>query len=113
MVAAPGVSVVAAESADPLHLALVRRRFTRRDQNVELQRFVALRLELDLVRAGVDAELLEGAIEAIDISDEIAVDVDLSLTRLDLELQRAFVAWIMAVTAAAAATGGRVAVPVP
>ena len=56
------------------------------------------------MRAGVDAELLEGAIEAIDISDEIAVDVDLSLTRLDLELQRAFVAWLMAVTAAAAAT---------
>src|SRR5688572_28503759 len=69
-------------------LALVGDRFTRRDQHVERDGFVAGGLDFDPVSAGVDPELLEDAVEVVDHAHEVAVDVDLGVARLDLQPER-------------------------
>src|SRR6188474_2508947 len=79
---------MAADLLDPRQLALVGDRFVRRDQHLERDRFVAGRLDFDAVAAGVDAELLERAVEIVDRADEEAVHVYLAFTRLDLQAQR-------------------------
>jgi len=63
------------------------------------------------VPAGVQGELLERAVELIDVTDEVAVDVDLRGARLDPQLQAALFAAAVgrgvaaAVTVAAAVIG--------
>ena len=60
--------------------------------------------------AAVEPELLERAVVAVDDADEVAVDVDLRLLRLDLQAQRSVVAVGLADRVSAAATAAGVAV---
>ena len=60
------------------------------DEHVEHCRLVAVGLDLDSMMAAVHAELLEGAVEAVDDANEVAVDVDLRVPRLDLQANGAF-----------------------
>src|SRR6266508_3251251 len=85
-------SAVFSDLLDPLQIPLECHRLLRIDQHVELGRLEPVRLDLDLVAAGVQRELLERAVELIDVAHEVAVDVDLRGARLDLQLQVALLA---------------------
>ena len=79
-------------SATVLQLALVGDRAIRQDADLEHQRLVAVGADLDAVRARLDVQPLEHAVEVVDRAREVAVDVDRRVARLDLQPQRAVVA---------------------
>ena len=62
----------------------------RGDAYLDGQRLVAGGADLDAVRPRLDFQRLEDAVEIVDESREVAVDVDLRFLRLDLQPQRAF-----------------------
>ena len=57
----------------------------------KVERLVARRAHFDAMRAGVDVQLLEDAVEVVDDADVVAVHVDLGVARLDLQAKGAFV----------------------
>src|SRR5262249_54941222 len=76
---------------DLLQLSVVRRGVIRRDANLEGERLVSRRADLDAVRPAFDVQLLEDAVEVVDHADVVAIDVDLGLPRLDLQAKRSCV----------------------
>ena len=90
-------------------LALVGHRLAVDDQHVEAQRLVAVRLELDLVRTFVEAQLLEVAVEVVDCAGKRAVDEHLGLARLDPDAQSALALDFVVVRIAAGVAAAAVA----
>ena len=74
---------------DALQLTLVGDAFARRDEHFELEWLVTISADFDAVATGFEAELLEQAVEAVDHADEVAVDIDLGVTRFELQPERA------------------------
>src|SRR5580765_1297874 len=64
----------------------------RGDAHIELEALVPRRANHDPMGTGIDVQLLEDPVEVVDDADEVAVDVDLGLARLDLQLERSLVA---------------------
>src|SRR5258707_9395711 len=63
----------------------------RFDQHVERQSYVSRRANLDPVRARLETQALEHAVEIVHDADVIPIDVDRRVDRFDLQPQRAIV----------------------
>src|SRR5688500_17101507 len=92
-----------------LQIAFVGDRLAADDQHFELCGLVSLGTDLDAVRARLDRQLLEHAVEAVDLTDVVTVDIDLAVLRLHLQTNGTDIAILPAAVAAAVA-GVRVVV---
>src|SRR5262245_14540867 len=90
-IAATGLSTSSGNLLNLLHVSREGDGLLGRDEHVELGRLVAVGAELDLVAPAVQRQLLERAVELVHEADVIAVDVDLRVARLDLQLQVALI----------------------
>src|SRR5262245_2061298 len=61
----------------PTRARVIRNRLSRLNIHVKDDRRLALRADFDLVGAGLEIQVLEGAVEVVDDPDVVAVCVDL------------------------------------
>src|SRR6266705_6926051 len=74
-----------------LQLTLIRRGVVRRDAHFERQCLVSRRAHFDAMRTRVEVQTLKDPVEVVDDADEVSVDVNLCVARLQLQTKRSFV----------------------